>query len=195
MRLLGDVTAVHGHGMPGDEGGNAFLTPEPVPQFVDLNSPTPRGKIEIASPWGEADGHPRVLQPLADPPPTGNRLRLLTPATDWLMNDSLANAPRIVKEMGPASVDLHPDDAAALGLKEGDGARLSNDTGEVVLKVRLSEDIPAGVALAHKGRWPKRETSQANVNFLNPGKKTDMGESSAVHGVEVSIRAASDGRE
>jgi len=174
------------------EIGTVFLTPEPVPQFVDLNFPTPSGKIEIASPRAEADGHPRVPQPMADPRPTGNRLRLLTPATYWLMNDSFANAPRIVKEMGPASVDLHPDDAAALGLQEGDEARLSNDTGEIVLKVRLSDAIPAGVALAHKGRWPKREPNQANVNFLNPGQKTDMGESSSVHGVEVFIRAASD---
>ena len=165
---------------------------EPVPQFAGLNFPTPSGKIEIASPRAEADGHPRVPQPMADPRPTGNRLRLLTPATYWLMNDSFANAPRIVKEMGPASVDLHPDDAAALGLQKGDEARLSNNTGEIVLKVRLSDAIPAGVALAHKGRWPKREPNQSNVNFLNPGQKTDMGGSSSVHGVEVFIRAASD---
>ena len=83
-------------------------------------------------------------------------------------------------------------DAAARGLNEGDEAKLTNDTGEIVLKVRLSDEIPVGVALAHKGRWPKRETNQANVNFLNPGKKTDMGESSSVHGVEVFIRAATD---
>ena len=92
--------------------------------------------------------------------------------------------------MGPASVALHPDDAAARGLEEGDEAKLTTDTGESVLKVRLSDEIPVGVALAHKGRWPQRETNQANVNFLCPGKKTDMGESSSVHGVEVFIRAA-----
>jgi len=39
-----------------------------------------------------------------------------------------------------------------------------------------------------KGRWPKQEAGSANVNTLNPGVKTDMGESSAVHGVEVTVQ-------
>ena len=47
------------------------------------------------------------------------------------------------------------------------------------------------MALSPKGRWPKREVTGANVNVLNPGTKSDMGGSSAVHGVEVSVTAAS----
>jgi hypothetical protein len=30
----------------------------------------------------------------------------------------------------------------------------------------------------------------ANVNILNPGQKTDLAESSSVHGIEVRIRCA-----
>jgi hypothetical protein len=44
-----------------------------------------------------------------------------------------------------------------------------------------------GVALVHKGRWPKLEASGCNVNVLNPGQKTDLAESSAVHSVEVQL--------
>jgi hypothetical protein len=44
------------------------------------------------------------------------------------------------------------------------------------------------VALSHKGRWPKREPARANVNMLNPGQKSDMGENTCVHGVEVMVR-------
>jgi hypothetical protein len=44
-----------------------------------------------------------------------------------------------------------------------------------------------GVALSYKGRWPKHERTYANVNVLNPGTKTDMGESTSVHGVEVTV--------
>ena len=47
-----------------------------------------------------------------------------------------------------------------------------------------------GVALAHKSRWPKLLAGHLNVNALNPGEKTDMAESSAVHGVEVTIARA-----
>jgi hypothetical protein len=43
------------------------------------------------------------------------------------------------------------------------------------------------VALSPKGRWPKREAAQANVNMLNPGQKSDMGENTYVHGIEVTV--------
>jgi hypothetical protein len=48
----------------------------------------------------------------------------------------------------------------------------------------VSEALPRGVALSHKGRWPTREAAGANVNVLHPGHKADMGESTCVHGVE-----------
>ena len=53
--------------------------------------------------------------------------------------------------------------------------------------LRVAETVQRGVALSHKGRWPKRELVGANVNVLNPGYKADMGESTSVHGVEVSV--------
>ena len=43
------------------------------------------------------------------------------------------------------------------------------------------------MVLSYKGRWPKREAAQGNVNFLNSGEKTDMGENTCVHGVEVTL--------
>ena len=135
----------------------------------------------------EADGHSRVPQPIADSPPDGNRLRLLTPAAYWLLSNSFANDERVAKELDVAEVGLHPDDATARSLEEGDEAKLSNETGELVLRVRLAEEIRPGVALSHNGRWSKRERNRANVNVLNPGMKVDLGESAAVHGVEVTV--------
>jgi anaerobic selenocysteine-containing dehydrogenase len=108
------------------------------------------------------------------------------------MNDSYANDVRIAEHLGPASVALNAADAAERGLVEGDPARLSNDTGNLTLRVTLSDVVPRGVALAHKGRWPKREDQGANVNALNPGVKTDMGESTSVHAVEVLVTPVSD---
>ncbi len=51
----------------------------------------------------------------------------------------------------------------------------------------LSEDVPRGVAFSPKGRWPRLEQQGANVNVLNPGTPSDMGASSTVHGVEVTV--------
>jgi anaerobic selenocysteine-containing dehydrogenase len=82
-------------------------------------------------------------------------------------------------------------DAAAHGLSEGDEVVLSNETGQLRVYVIFSSDIPRGVALSHKGRWPNRENTRANVNVLNPGRKADMGDSTAVHSIEVTMTAAS----
>ena len=107
------------------------------------------------------------------------------------MNDSFANVTKLAKRAGAATVTLHPADAAARGLAEGEEALLSNETGSLKLLVRLSNDVPPGVALSHKGRWPKQEPQEANVNVLNPGRKTDMGENSCVHSVEITVSRVS----
>ena len=89
--------------------------------------------------------------------------------------------------MGPATIAMHPADAAERSLAEGDNVLVSNKTGCLTLRVSLSTSFPRGMALAHKGRWPKREGTQANVNVLNAGEKADMGENTCVHGVEIVV--------
>ncbi len=160
---------------------------EPMIQFRDLTFPTPSGRIEIASESAAADGHPRVPQPLADPRPASGRLRLLSPSSAWSLNDSFSNVAKIAAHVGPAAIAMHPADAAGRGLAEGDQALVANETGRLVMRVTLTETLPRGVALSHKGRWPKQEAGQRNVNVLNPGRKADMGESTSVHSVEVTV--------
>jgi anaerobic selenocysteine-containing dehydrogenase len=160
---------------------------EPMIQFRDLTFPTPSGRIEIASESAAAHGHPRVPQPLADPRPALGRLRLLSPSSAWSLNDSFSNVAKIAAHVGPAAIAMHPADAAGRGLAEGDQAVVANETGRLVMRVTLTETLPRGVALSHKGRWPKQEAGQRNVNVLNPGHKADMGESTSVHSVEVTV--------
>jgi anaerobic selenocysteine-containing dehydrogenase len=171
------------------EVGTVPLTAEPVLQFAELEFETPSGRIEIASAAAEADGLPRLPQPWADDRPAAGRLRLLTPASPWLMNDSFANDRKISHRIGAAGVTLHPKDAADRGLVEGDMVRMWNETGSLELCVIVSDIVPAGVAYSPKGRWPKREPQAYNVNVLNDGRKSDIGESTAVHGVEVAVEA------
>jgi anaerobic selenocysteine-containing dehydrogenase len=167
--------------------GSTPVADDPIIQFVDLTFPTPSGRIEMASTQAEADGHPRVPQPWADPRPADGRLRLLSPASTFTMNDSFANVAKLARRAGPPTVALHPADAAARGLQVDDEVMLSNETGSLKLRVRLSDEVPPGVALSHKGRWPRQEPEGANVNALNPGRKTDIGESTCVHSVEVAL--------
>ena len=167
--------------------GTVWIHSEPRIQFPDLRFPTPSGKVELASARAEADGHPRVPQPHADPHPADGRLRLLTPASPWLLNASFANEPRLARRIGVPTIALNPADAAERGLTPGDRVRASNSAGELELTVTLSEDLPRGVAFSPKGRWPKLEAGHANVNALNPGTASDMGASTTVHGVEITL--------
>ena len=160
--------------------------PEPLIQFADSKFPTPSGRIELASARAAEDGHPRLPQPHAAARPPKGELRLLSPASEWQMNDSYGNDPNIRRRLGEPRVHLNPQDARALGLRDGDAALLSNSTGELELRVAISDVVAPGVALAHKGRWPKLDAG-ANVNVLNPGTPSDMGESSSVHGTTVRV--------
>jgi anaerobic selenocysteine-containing dehydrogenase len=167
--------------------GTVFFSAEPIVQFADLEFPTPSRRVEMASARAEKDGHSRTPRPTFDARPANQALRLLSPASSWLMNDSFANDPRVAKRLGPARVSLHPAEAAARGLAEGDQVLLSNATGRLPLTLSLSDAIPRGVAVSPKGRWPKLESADGNVNQLNPGEQSDMGRSTSVHGVEVTI--------
>jgi anaerobic selenocysteine-containing dehydrogenase len=170
--------------------GTVELFGQPQLQFADGRFPTESGKIEIASAKAEAMGQPRIPLPHADPRPAAGKLRLLSPASAWAMNSSYANDPRIGEKLDAEGVTLHPADAAARGLAEGALARLSNEEGELVLPVHVDLKVPAGVALAVKGAWPKSGSQHRNINTLHAGRKADMGESTSVHGVEVAVSPA-----
>jgi anaerobic selenocysteine-containing dehydrogenase len=159
-------------------------------QFAGARFPTTSGRVELASAEAESDGHPRTPRPLHDPRPRDGRLRLLTPASPWAMNDSFTNDRKVTLRIGQATIGLHPADAAERGLAPGEPATVSNDSGSLELHVAVTDDLPRGVALSCKGRWPKREPTNANVNTLNPGEHADMGASTAVHSVEVSVHPA-----
>ena len=92
-----------------------------------------------------------------------------------------------MQQLGPATAFLNPKDAGDFGLNEGERAKLSDQTGELVLQVKLSDAIRPYVALAHKGRWLKEGENQATVTVLNPGVQSNMLENTSVHGVEVKL--------
>jgi len=170
--------------------GTVWPSAAPRLQFSELRFSTPSGRIEIASETAARDGFSRAPAPTADPRPADGRLRLLSPATGWTLNGSYGNDAIIRTRLGAMSITLNPADAAELGLAVGRLARVTSSAGELTLQVEIRDDVPRAVALVPKGRWPKFEPSGANVNVLNPGCKSDMGESSAVHGIEVRVEAA-----
>jgi len=170
--------------------GTIYVPAAPAVQFADHKYQTPSGKIEVAGERYVAAGLPSAPEPLAEERPPQGQFRLLSPASEWLMNSSFANEDKINRRLTNCEAWINPRDAATLGVAEGTLLRLENKVGMIVLTVGQSETVPRGVILAPKGRWPKGSSSGANVNVLNPGAKSDLAASCAVHSINVSLLLA-----
>lgn len=167
--------------------GTVWPEERPRPQLAGPRLPTPSGRIELSSDRAASLGLPALPQPWADPPPPPGWLRLLSPASDANINSSYGNDPGDRRRAGNLVVTVHPSVAAPLGLSDGDLVMVESDRGCLSMALRASEDVPPGVALVPKGRWPKLEPGGGNVNALTSAARSDMGESSAVHGTEVRL--------
>jgi anaerobic selenocysteine-containing dehydrogenase len=89
-----------------------------------------------------------------------------------------------------ACITLNLKGTKALALKDGEPAIVSSKAGQTELRVHCSDIVARGVALSNKGHRPKLDAAETNVNVLNSGERTDMGENSSVHGTLVRIAAA-----
>jgi len=160
---------------------------EPVIFYEDLQFSTPSGRIEIASEQAEAMGLPRVPHAQVDPAPAQGQFRLISPASNWRLNDSYANEPKAAKRAGPAQLILCAQDAALIGVVDGAPVSVSTDIGSIQLLARIDEMVLPGTVLSYKGRWPSLEPGGQNLNFIHAGRKCDMAESTSVHGMLVSV--------
>ncbi len=169
------------------EAGTIDYPAEPVVQFERHDYRTASGKIELAGGSFVDAGLPAAPFASAEARPERGELRLLTPASKWLMNSSFGNDPKILKQLGEGDAFVHPDEARSRGIANGARVTLSNPTGAITLRLTVSADVPRGVILAHKSRWT---ASGVNVNVLNPGAKSDLAESCAVHSINVAVAPA-----
>ncbi len=161
--------------------GTVWPSSEPVTPFdrdASLAFPTPSGRIELVSEPARRDGHGVIAVPDGDPRPQGRRLRLHSPAAAASLNSMFATDARAAGRGAPTptstlSLSLAAADADARGLTAGALARVVSAAGSLALPVRISPDLPAGVALIPKGGWPKL-IGGANVNALTTSQPTDM---------------------
>lgn len=170
--------------------GTVFHPASPAVQFERRDYLTPTGKIELVGQSFVDEGLPHAPFPSAEARPDHGEMRLLSPASEWLLNSSYGNDPKILKRLGGNKAMINPRDAARLGLSTGADAKLSNDMGELNLEIDTSEIVPEGVVLVYKGSWSSQQ-SQFNVNALNAGTKADLAESCAVHSINVTMVPAS----
>lgn len=88
-------------------------------------------------------------------------------------------------DIGP-KVLMNPDDAAAIGAKNGIQVKLENSLGSISLPVEISDRVAKGVVVSYIGFWPKLSGGR-NINFLTTDYIQKFGGNSAYHSTFVSI--------
>jgi len=105
-----------------------------------------------------------------------------------------------VKGKDRCTLLIHPDDAAACGVADGDRARVSSEAGALEVPVEVTDEMALGVvSLPHGWGHDKsgtrlsvaREHAGVNTNVLAPGHLVDVPSGNAVvNGIPVEVTPA-----
>ncbi len=120
----------------------------------------PDGRFRFAPDWAEVGPDHAGLPVLPDHVPSIEEpspaapFRLVTAPARNFLNTSFTETPtsRKAEKQRPA-VLVHPEDAASLGLAEGDAVRLGNERGDVVAHLRAFDGLHRGVVVV-ESIWP-----------------------------------------
>jgi anaerobic selenocysteine-containing dehydrogenase len=154
-----------------------LLSPNRGGDFLGHRVLTRDGKVDLAPEDLVAEG-PEILEAShARERAQRQVLKLISKREKHSHNSWMHNAPSLVS--GPRRTNylyMHPDDASARRLSEGDMARVRTDHGAVEAPVRLTDDLmPGTIALPHgwghgaaDGLQVARAAAGVNVNRLAP---------------------------
>ena len=99
----------------------------------------------------------------------------------WHTMTRTGRAPRLVDHLPEPFVDLHPHDALAAAVREGELARVSTQWGALVVRARISGEIPRGSIFVPM-HWSDAYASEARVGALvNPAVDPISGEPEFKH--------------
>jgi anaerobic selenocysteine-containing dehydrogenase len=102
-------------------------------------------------------------------------LALISPPARNFLNSSFANVSSLVAIEREPRCEIHPGDAQARGIADGDRVAIFNDRGRFIVTARVSERIRPGVLLAWGLWWPREVDGGRNVNAVTSTAITDLG--------------------
>lgn len=170
---------------------------------ADGGFPTPSGKCEIASSAAlkgtmvlpnfrqgyEQCQEGAPLDPLPDYVEPEEReqgaLALISPKAHFFLNSCYANFDSLHRRAGGQWAMLHPADAAARGVADGDSVEIGNRHGSIVACARLSEDTLQGVVVVPHGYW--RRDGAGSVNILNADRPGRIGKAPGFSDTRVDV--------
>lgn len=86
-------------------------------------------------------------------------------------------------------LEMHPDDARARGISNGDQVRVWNDRGDIRLTALVDGTVPRGV-VAGRLDWSKFNDGGVNMNALTSERLTDLGAAPTFYSVLVEVAKA-----
>lgn len=167
------------------------------------NFPTPSGKCEFVAARGENFVLPSYrqgstefqpeerLDPLPDflapeEPTPDYPLSLVSPKAHPFINSCYGNLPQQRHHAGEQPALLHPSDARARGIAEGQPVAVFNARGRVPCVARVTEDVLPGVVVVPLGYWMEDGRART-VNALHPDDFADYGRAPRFSGTRVEV--------
>jgi anaerobic selenocysteine-containing dehydrogenase len=170
---------------------------QPFRPFASGPVPTPSGRIEFCSESLAAQGLDSL--PVFVPPSESRwsdaaaryPLELLPRKSDNYLNSTFANLPghRRLEARTNHCLEMHPQDAQARAISEGDRVHVFNDRGALELTALLNPALPSGVVAARLD-WAKLHPQGLNVNILTSERLTDLGGGPTFYSTLVEVAKA-----
>jgi len=116
--------------------------------------------------------------------------RLATSPSRGFLNTSFNETPSSQAREGKASVMIHPLDAAALGISDGDAVTLGNPRGETTLIAKLFDGVRRGVLIAESIHPNRDHIGGRGINTLTGAEAVAPIGGAAFHDNKVWLRKA-----
>jgi anaerobic selenocysteine-containing dehydrogenase len=118
-------------------------------------------------------------------------LELLPRKNDNFMNSTFAGLPshQAMEAAHCGVLEMHPEDAQARGIADGDTVEVFNERGKIPLRAKVGASVPAGVAASRLG-WNKLTRDGQGINSLTSETLTDLGGGPTFYSTLVEVRRA-----
>jgi anaerobic selenocysteine-containing dehydrogenase len=164
--------------------------------FADGIFGTPSGKVEIYSAQAAERGYdpvpdwvPEIEARLDRPATASDPLPLLSPAAHHFISSSFANIDTLRAKEGKPTLRIHPLDAKARHIRDGQWVRISNERGWCRLVAQVTTDVRPGVLTTTTVWWPTFSPDQLNVNQTTSDRLADFGGGSTFYTNLVQVEA------
>jgi anaerobic selenocysteine-containing dehydrogenase len=171
----------------------------PQAPFAEGGFPTPSGKCEFYSSAMLADGLdplPAYVAPyesaLSNPELAAKYpLAMISPPARNFLNSTFVNVQSLRDTEGEPRLDIHPADAAARAIADGDMARIFNERGSFVARARVTDKARPGLVVGLSIWWHKLSSDGKNANEVTSQRLTDMGRAPTFYDTLVEVEKAS----